>query len=275
MTSSLTISRVTLRCACSYPTSLFGASMLSTLYVPFSDIDGDAGADSEPEVVGIRLSAREAVVMRALDTTALHELLLIFVARGRRDSGDAASKSSRQVASLAISDAICELYPRHHPGRRDAEDAAHSSSPVVYHCAIKNPRSLWKQKSQRTAAGHENSDATLSSADHLYVEVTLASAAIRASRAPDAQFLCVSLQYQVSQDLHSNQTSAPDKAAQIQSALDSGCSWRACLAPSETVAPCTGSSRERPLCAWHGLLEVRDWLSGWRTKESGRNLCGS
>lgn len=119
--------------------------------------------------------------MAALDARAIHELLLVYVARGCQQSS--ASGATTQLTSLAMSDAISTLLPRNltlrnsSSGDNDSETAA----PCVRQCAITHPGSLWKAPAQsgrtlrqRTRAPSDASDqlfAAIRTADQLYVQV--------------------------------------------------------------------------------------------------------
>lgn len=242
---------------CRYPTSLFGAGILEKLYVPYFDVDVDANPSTKPEVV-VPISSTGAIVMKPLDQKAIHELLLVYVARGRQECTEASSSGGARLASLAMSDSISTLYPatHEHNSSEDAtqdEPAAPTKPPSVHQCTIKSPRSLWKQGRavKRTgAAPHESAAAqVINSAEYLYVE------------------------YQISQASHTEELSqrkssrAADLPTQIQEIFSRGCYWRSCLAPAQ-VPPQSHNTAKQNLCAWHGVLKVpyvllRQCLSVW------------
>lgn len=162
------------RRVCRYPTSLFGAGIFSSLYVPYFDVDVDANPSNEPEVV-VPTSSTRAIVMKPLDDKAIHELLLVYVARGRRECYE-----SNRLASLAISDSISTLFPAVHELSNSEDDkhegpAASEKLPSAHQCTIKDPGSLWKQGRAVKRAGvsaSENTDVqAISSAEYLYIEV--------------------------------------------------------------------------------------------------------
>lgn len=147
--------------------------------MPYFDVDVDANSSNEPEVV-VPTSSTRAIVMKPLDDKAIHELLLVHVARGRQECYESASKDSSRLTSLAISDSISTLFPAIHELSSSEDDnhegpTASEKSPNIYQCTIKNPGSLWKQGRAVKRAGvsaSENTDAqAISSAEYLYIEV--------------------------------------------------------------------------------------------------------
>ncbi|GMG14687.1 unnamed protein product [Phytophthora fragariaefolia] len=127
-----------------YPTILFGEGCLSTLYVPIH-----AGEGACKGQLNSAFSAVDSeVFMQPLDDHAIHELLLVYVARGKfGDTQDENSRvdSNHQLTSLAFSDAINTLIPCR---QVDTNQRAYASF-----CVIKNPRGLLKQ--EKATSGHD------------------------------------------------------------------------------------------------------------------------
>ncbi|KAF1330372.1 hypothetical protein FI667_g5136, partial [Globisporangium splendens] len=140
-------------CLLRYPTSLFGAGILSTLYVPY--LDAEVNMTPPQSSDGIP-KARDAATMRPLDPSCIHELLLVYVARARSSSNERDSSgpsdrgaSQQQLSSLAASDAISSLLP-HHLEQQEQQ--------MVYQCVIKNPGALWKRSSSSFASNMRQED---------------------------------------------------------------------------------------------------------------------
>ncbi|KAE9240754.1 hypothetical protein PF002_g9606 [Phytophthora fragariae] len=125
-----------------YPTTLFGEGCLSTLYVPV--VDGGRKREVQQEESTSPASSSE-VVMHPLDDRAIHELLLIYVARGNR---------------VLLQNGSTDCNPR-------------AASPF---CVIKNARGLCKQ--HKGTSGHDDFSYSeefqrLADADIVFVECTV------------------------------------------------------------------------------------------------------
>lgn len=123
-----------------YPPSLIGTNILSALYVPIAD------------GVGASHSENVAVKMHALDPHCIHELLLVYIARGKSLEGDGdhptrSSNGNRQMASVALSDALTVLYP-----------SPEQSGVIRQQCVIKNPGLLKARKETRNSDQEPASD---------------------------------------------------------------------------------------------------------------------
>lgn len=158
-----------------YPTSLFGAGILSKLYVPFSGVDKPS--QKTPTASEIPLPRFRGVTMKPLDEHSVHELLLVYIARGKHGNDVASSSStpSHQLTSLAASDSISVLLPKH-LASGDQQSAPGSQNPPVatHQCTIKNPGSLWKKGTtvaKRNGASDGMEPHFLSAADSVFVEV--------------------------------------------------------------------------------------------------------
>lgn len=109
--------------------------------------------------------------MHPLDDRAIHELLFIYVARGKHtlmQDGSASVDSNEKLTSLAYSDAVNTLIPC-----RRVESNKRAASPF---CVIKNARGLCQQDGGLSAQ-NESSYATelqqFADADIVFVEVSL------------------------------------------------------------------------------------------------------
>ncbi|KAE9002794.1 hypothetical protein PF005_g11817 [Phytophthora fragariae] len=211
-----------------YPTTLFGEGCLSTLYVPV--VDGGRKREVQQEESTSPASSSE-VVMHPLDDRAIHELLLIYVARGNRvllQNGSTGVNPSQQLTSLAYSDAVNTLMPC-----REIDCNPRAASPF---CVIKNARGLCKQ--HKGTSGHDDFSYSeefqrLADADIVFVECTVCpeSRKIVSARQPP--------------------TSTNVKTNVILEMLGTSCTWRSCITSSE-LHDLHGNSN---LCKWHSSVQ--------------------
>ncbi|KAE9041142.1 hypothetical protein PR001_g6746 [Phytophthora rubi] len=171
------------------------------------------------------------VVMHPLDDRAIHELLLIYVARGNRvllQNGSTGVNPSQQLTSLAYSDAVNTLMPC-----REIDCNPRAASPF---CVIKNARGLCKQ--HKGTSGHDDFSYSeefqrLADADIVFVECTVCpeSRKIVSARQPP--------------------TSTNVKTNVILEMLGTSCTWRSCITSSE-LHDLHGNSN---LCKWHSSVQ--------------------
>lgn len=122
---------------CRYPPSLTGTGFLSALYVPRIDTSepGDSSDSGNQDGKTTPLSDRSRPIMTSLSDVALHELLLVYIARARRSDEQPATDNSKEandvLVSMAQSDAVQTLLPL-------PPELTSSSDTRV--CVIRNPR---------------------------------------------------------------------------------------------------------------------------------------
>lgn len=213
-----------------YPPSLIGTNVLSALYVPVADGDDSRNSESDP------------VKMHALDSYCIHELLLVYIARGKSLEGDGdhptrSSSGSRQMTSIALSDALTVLYPTH--------CLPQQSGVIRQQCVIKNPGLLKARKEAR------NSDQE-SASDLLVIEV------YRIHEHPSQIKVLTQLQYdiccrdqQCANKLRKRGRPLHERISPVtQSILGNKCYWRSCLDDGRS------SDGIWMLCPWHETIKV-------------------
>ncbi|KAL3656898.1 hypothetical protein V7S43_018236 [Phytophthora oleae] len=193
-----------------YPSALFGEGCISTLYVSVVAglRDKEEQRDAKP---------RYKVFMHPLTDEALHELLLVYVARGRRGVGSGVL-SNQWLTSLACSDAINTLLPC-----RQKEGVGSSF------CVIKNPRGLWKLSKETGKRDPEDFE-SFTDADIVFAECTVSSTQV-------GRFGC---EQRESRKTHS-----------LLETLGSSCLWRSCLTHDEFQ----GIKNSANLCRWHASIQ--------------------
>jgi hypothetical protein len=116
--------------------------------------------------------------MLPLDDPTLHELLLVYVARGRRGLAQEKSSSvnsTQHLTSLALSDAVSRLVPC----RQD--DSSQRTGARL--CMIKAPRGLWEQDNELVKQATSSCSEAIQrfrEADAVFVEVSLPWFTLRA-----------------------------------------------------------------------------------------------
>ncbi|GMF64553.1 unnamed protein product [Phytophthora lilii] len=125
--------------------------------------------DLQPEESTVATTSTSNVCMHALDDNAIHELLLIYVARGKcvpRQDENLRMDTAQRLTSLALSDAVNTLLPC---------PQLNSNQPVAApFCIIKNPSGLWsedKKTSEQDVALFSGELQRFRDADILFIEV--------------------------------------------------------------------------------------------------------
>lgn len=236
----------------SYPTTLFGEGCLSTLYVPV--FNGDRKREMQQEESTSPASSSE-VVMYPLDDRAIHELLLIYVARGNRalsQDGSTDVNPTQQLTSLAYSDAVNTLMPC-----REIDSNPRAASPF---CVIKNARGLCKQ--DKGTSGHDDFSYSedfqrFTDADIVFVEVRLVRLKVLCADLISLLIFnqCTVCPAQSRKIVSARQppTSTDVKTKTILEMLGTSCTWRSCITSSE-LHDLHGNSN---LCKWHSSVQVQ------------------
>ncbi|KAG7379898.1 hypothetical protein PHYPSEUDO_008020 [Phytophthora pseudosyringae] len=145
----------------SYPSALFGEGCISTLYVPV--VTGLEEAEAQDQAI----VSPSMVSMHPLSAHAIHELLLIYVARASRTSDTVSNvdDSKERLTSLALSDAVNTLVPCRQTDPNQQVGARF--------CVIKNPRGLWKQNKETEDQDDAKAVQRFCDADIVFVEVSV------------------------------------------------------------------------------------------------------
>ncbi|KAG1686510.1 hypothetical protein DVH05_006476 [Phytophthora capsici] len=159
--------------------------------------------------------------MHPLTDEAIHELLLVYVARGRRNMNSSV-QSSQIPTSLAFSDALNKLLPCRQTGCDQHSDSRF--------CLIKNPRGLWRLNNE---AGEQNPSEDFKSftdADVVFAECTVSSIQV---------------------ERFGREQQERPKTHLVLEALGSSCRWRSCLTHYEFK----GFKDNSNLCRWHTSIQ--------------------
>ncbi|KAG4062452.1 hypothetical protein PC123_g2700 [Phytophthora cactorum] len=209
-----------------YPSALFGEGCITSLYVPVFTCLGESEVKYDQAKA---IAPPSRVSMLPLNDRAIHELLLVYVARGRhalkQDSGSSWD-SNQQFTSLALSDAVNTLIPSR---QTDSKQPAGTRF-----CVIKNPQGLWKQNNgwkQSKATGEQDDSEELQGfreADVVFVECAVAFTQLGSAR-----------QFKAAQNF---------KSHGMLEILGPSCMWRSCITSQDT-------QNNTNLCMWHASVQ--------------------
>ncbi|DAZ95604.1 TPA: hypothetical protein N0F65_006090, partial [Lagenidium giganteum] len=187
-----------------YPTAVFGAGVLSTLYVPVSSTSSRT------------LDTKAEFTMHPIDDRGLHELLLMYIARATKPVGstDTNSGKSSTLESLAEADAVTELFPT--DAVQVQTEAGEQTFKTNQLGLIHHATELLKATS---AGGNDDEDRV----DAVVVEYSLS----------DQQHLDET-------EINRRRTSTSRKKREhLEAILGSRCFWRSCLDKGSTdESPC-------------------------------------